>query len=95
MVRRSTCGPYMAKSSSHPAPRCDAAAASAFFGATRIPGGALTRTSLRGSRAEVVNCGQRVRIAGQQPAAVGMLAIDRDPMTGHLRRLSAGARGHE
>src|SRR5690242_11775480 len=33
---------------------------------------------------------QRVRIAGQQPAAVGLLAIDGDPMAGQLHPLSAG-----
>ena len=33
-------------------------------------------------------------IAGQEPAAVGLFAVDRDPITGELRRFPAGARGH-
>ncbi len=38
--------------------------------------------------------GQHIRIAGQEPAAVGMFAVYRDTMTGELRRFPAGARGH-
>jgi len=33
-------------------------------------------------------------IAGQEPAAVGLLTVDRDPITGELRRVPAGARGY-
>jgi hypothetical protein len=38
--------------------------------------------------------GQRVGVAGQKPTAVGLFAIDGDPMTGQLRCFSAGARCH-
>jgi hypothetical protein len=34
-------------------------------------------------------------IAGQEPAAVGLLAVYRDSMTGELRRFPAGARCHQ
>ena len=33
-------------------------------------------------------------IAGEEPAAVGLFAVDRDPMPGELRRFPAGARRH-
>ncbi len=36
--------------------------------------------------------GQRVGVAGQKPAAVGLFAVYGDPMTGQLRCFSAGAR---
>ena len=38
--------------------------------------------------------GQRVGIAGQEPAAVALFAVYRDTMTGELHRFSAGARDH-
>src|SRR3989442_15251589 len=46
------------------------------------------------SRPQLINRGQRVGIAGQEPAAVGLFAVYRDSMTGELRRFTAGARGH-
>lgn len=33
-------------------------------------------------------------ITGQQPAAVGLFAVDRHPMPGQLHRVSAGSRLH-
>src|SRR5947209_11767717 len=36
----------------------------------------------------------RMSIAGQEPAAVGLLAVYRDSMTGELRRFTACALGH-
>ena len=33
-------------------------------------------------------------VAGQKPAAVGLFAVDGDPMPGQRGRFSAGARGH-
>jgi hypothetical protein len=41
-----------------------------------------------------VDRGQGVRISGQEPTAVGLLAVDRETITSELRRLSADAGGH-
>jgi len=49
--------------------------------------GALATTSMS-------PLGQCVGVAGQEPTAVGLFAVDRDPITGELRRFPAGARGH-
>jgi hypothetical protein len=38
--------------------------------------------------------GQHIRIAGQEPAAVGLFAVDRHTITGKPTFLSAGAWGH-
>src|SRR5438105_10940384 len=45
-------------------------------------------------RSQFLNRGQRMSIAGQEPAAVGLFAVYRDPMTGELRRFPACARGY-
>ena len=56
--------------------------------------GLLLAVRTRFSRPQLRHRGQRVGIAGQEPAAVGLFAVYRDSMTGELRRFSAGARGH-
>jgi hypothetical protein len=38
--------------------------------------------------------GQHIRIAGQEPSAVGLFAVDRHTITGKPTFLSAGAWGH-
>src|SRR5438477_6789967 len=45
-------------------------------------------------RSQFLNRGQRMGIAGQEPAAVGLFAVYRDSMTGELRRFPACARDH-
>jgi len=46
------------------------------------------------SRPPLLHRGQRVCIARQEPAAIGLFAVDRKTMTRQLLGLSAGARGH-
>ena len=50
--------------------------------------------AFRNSRPQLRHRGQRVGIAGQEPAAVGLFTVNRDTMTGELHRFSADARGH-
>jgi|GEM_PF-5334618 len=49
----------------------------------------------RSSRPRLRHRGQRVGIACQKSAAVGLFAVDRETMTGELRCFSAGARRHQ
>jgi hypothetical protein len=46
------------------------------------------------SYSRLLNRGQRMGIAGQEPAAVGLFAIDGDPMPGQFHGFSAGVRCH-
>jgi len=54
----------------------------------------LVRPSTPLLRSQLLNRGQRVGIAGQEPAAVGLFAVYRDSMAGELRLFPAGARHH-
>jgi len=48
----------------------------------------------RAAKGRFLNRGQRMGIAGQEPAAVGLFTVHRDSMTGELRRFPAYAWGH-
>ena len=46
------------------------------------------------SRPQPLHRGQHIRIAGQEPAAVGLFAVDRDTITSESALFSADAWGH-
>ena len=87
------CGVFLSKTQM-PGDRNDAVHLQEHCVAENQNGPGQVQRLVRISRTLLRHRGQRVGIAGQKPAAVGLFAEYRHAMTGELHRLSAGARGH-
>src|SRR4051794_9727250 len=90
--KRKSAAPMWALSSASSKPR---ASSRKSFASMKLPfwqGHRLPQPTV--SRLTPLHRRQHIRIAGQEPAAVGLFAVDRGTITGESTLLSAGERGH-